>query len=346
MKTIFQIFYSWQADISENKIISKCLEKAVKDLGLKHSKEINIEINIDRNTKNKTGSPDISNTILQKISNSDIFVCDVTLINNTRINRILKGRLTSNPNVLFEFGYAVKNLGWERTIILNNLKYGKSELLPFDIRNHRVTTFNTKSKKHKEELTQTLTYAIGKIIEDYEEIQNRHNVNNFKSHDIEIFEKINQLIPENLLNDSLSCAATSLFTNRYYYQIWDRVKEFYDITENLFIDQEIHNKVTDFISNLEDLNFYCIQKFTREKNIGETMSDVRVSGRKITEEEKFDLLTNERFFAHKDAFQSETWEEADERIFKLQQTINEKVIRIKKSYKDFIMAFKKYRLSD
>ena len=58
MKSNFTIFYSWQSDLKNNSI-QTCIEKAIKEVKRKFEKEINLEINVDRDTRNKSGSPSI-----------------------------------------------------------------------------------------------------------------------------------------------------------------------------------------------------------------------------------------------------------------------------------------------
>ena len=43
-----------------------------------------------------------------------------------------------NPNVMFELGFAVSTLGWNRCIMVSNESYGIIRNAPFDIRNHSI----------------------------------------------------------------------------------------------------------------------------------------------------------------------------------------------------------------
>jgi hypothetical protein len=89
---------------------------------------------LDRDTVGTTGSPDIAQTIFNKIATSSAFVADVSIV--TGVKR--KGKRRSpNPNVLIELGYAVGKLGWHRVILVANTKFGPIEDLPFDIRARR-----------------------------------------------------------------------------------------------------------------------------------------------------------------------------------------------------------------
>jgi len=342
MRSNFTIFFSWQSDISKNRnVIFDCLKKAIKNVKTQLTAQINLEINLDRDTQDQTGSPEISNTILQKISSADIFVSDVTIINNSLISRIVGQRFVSNPNVLFELGYAVNQLGWERIICINNLSCGKLEDLPFDIRNHRTIGYSSYKINYKKELTQTLTLAIKTTIENYESIIENFNSDKLIQHDIRLFEEQDKILPETLLNDSLSSATNSLFSDRYYYSRWDMVIDFYSETKNHFIDSELHEIFTEYLDEVDSFRLFCIQNLTVEKIEGETIRELRMKEREITEDEEYQALINERFFAHKEPFRNETWDDSDKRIWKIQDEFLLRQNKIKELYKKFIVCFTK-----
>lgn len=128
---IISVFYSWQSDLPNkfNRNLIECAtRKAVKSADKKHP----YTFVFDKDTRKEPGSPDIKQTILKKISLCQFMVADVSLV-----NRQDEGRMTPNPNVLFELGYAVHRLGWERIILIYNTSYGRVEELPFDLRPHR-----------------------------------------------------------------------------------------------------------------------------------------------------------------------------------------------------------------
>ena len=155
-----KIFYSWQADLpnpTNRGFILSALEMAVKSI--RNDESIKIEPVIDRDTSGIPGAPDIADTILSKIEKSQIFVADVSIINNND-----SSRKTPNPNVLVELGYAMRTLGPECIIMVMNTAYGKPELLPFDLRMRRVATYemlndekdrSTERKKLASNLEQT-----------------------------------------------------------------------------------------------------------------------------------------------------------------------------------------------
>lgn len=188
MKT-FKVFYSWQSDLPGNtnrNFLDTCINDAVKNC---NSVVDGLEVVADRDTKGITGSPNIAQTIFDKIDECDLFVADVSIINSHlitesdvmddgaldidggtaagRLNDSKKNvfRYTPNPNVLIELGYAVKCLGWERVICFMNTDYGKPNKLPFDLDHQRVTTYslldeNAEKSKVKKTLRSIVTDTI------------------------------------------------------------------------------------------------------------------------------------------------------------------------------------------
>lgn len=151
-----KVFYSWQSDVTEVKdLITKQLRLAESTI-LKDDKLPRIFV--DESTANRAGSPNIPETILEKIRESDIFIADVTIINTDDE----KYRKTPNPNVVFELGYAVSQLGWDRIILLNCNDNGKAEDLPFDFRSHRITPFSLKSNNLQTEIKRAIVEIIEK----------------------------------------------------------------------------------------------------------------------------------------------------------------------------------------
>jgi hypothetical protein len=68
--------------------------------------------------------------------------------------KTMKVRPTSNPNVLVELGFALKSLGPEKIVLVNNLAFGKREELPFDFR-HRYVVGYTLAQNDLEERRET-----------------------------------------------------------------------------------------------------------------------------------------------------------------------------------------------
>lgn len=150
VKAKSSIFYSWQSDLdgkTTRSFIEDPLRRAVK--ALRKDDTLDIEPVIDRDTKDVPGSPDIAKTILDKIGRAQIFVGDVSIINQGA------KRLTPNPNVVYELGYARRALGDEHIIMVMNTAYGAQPDLPFDLRQHRVIGYCLPKEVDDESLSRT-----------------------------------------------------------------------------------------------------------------------------------------------------------------------------------------------
>jgi hypothetical protein len=153
-KNIISVFYSWQSDKdSDRKLIWKALRKLENEFKNKERK-----IQIESDMRGTSGSQDIPNTLFKKISEADLFICDVNLVGLS----IYREGATPNPNVLIELGYAAAKLGWDRIILIMNTKHNKIEELPFDIRHRSVLWYDTDPEK---ELFSKLKIFVKAIIE-------------------------------------------------------------------------------------------------------------------------------------------------------------------------------------
>jgi hypothetical protein len=132
----YTIFYSWQSDLpnaTNRGFIEKSLENAAK--AIRTDDSLKVEPVVDRDILGVPGSPDIGRTILDKIDQAHIFVADISIINRG------ERRLSPNPNVLIELGYAMKALGPDKYLLVMNTAYGIPEELPFDLRMKYVITY-------------------------------------------------------------------------------------------------------------------------------------------------------------------------------------------------------------
>lgn len=171
------VFYSWQTDSDESVnryFIEDCLKRAIRKL----NREDLSDLVIDRDTKNIPGMPDIGHTILEKIAKSAVVVADLTLINPAAVRRPDE-RPVSNPNVLFELGYAFGTLGPQAMVGVVNTTSGEVEELPFDLRPKRLMTYRLAAGDDKAEvrahLVDALAAAIKQCIGDTEDDRIRRN---------------------------------------------------------------------------------------------------------------------------------------------------------------------------
>ena len=136
----FRIFYAWQSDRLAN--LCRSLIRTVLDAAsnqLKDSLAIEdaprrVEVEIDQDTQGEPGSPSVAATIFCKIKKSDAYVADLTF---TSCRESESGAPVPNPNVLLEYGYALRSLGEQRIIAVFNEEFGKCDDLPFDLRHKR-----------------------------------------------------------------------------------------------------------------------------------------------------------------------------------------------------------------
>jgi hypothetical protein len=133
------IFFSWQSDRPKREgrnFIDKCLQEAIKNVSLEieFQEAMRGQIEMDSDTKTVPGSPKIFPTILKKIEKATIFVPDLTFVAMRPNNHPVP-----NPNVLIEYGYALKALGEYRIIAVMNAAYGapSRDTMPFDLIEHR-----------------------------------------------------------------------------------------------------------------------------------------------------------------------------------------------------------------
>lgn len=168
------IFFSWQADqppVVCRNFLERALTKAIESVGqTTEVEQAERELLLDRDTQNVAGFPPIVDTIFSKIDGAAVFVPDFTFV-----AKRADGRPAQNPNVLIEYGWALKALGHERIIPVMNTAYGEpsDETLPFDLRHHRhpiqyhcPADANEETRKSvREKLAKQLQHAIGLVLQ-------------------------------------------------------------------------------------------------------------------------------------------------------------------------------------
>lgn len=132
------VFFSWQAD-TPNSVGRNFVRKALKDACARIADDATVDeahrdLEVDSDTQGVAGQPPIVETILKKIEASRVFVADMTFVAQRP-----DGGSSPNPNVLIEYGYALRALTHQRIICVMNTAYGKPsvEALPFDLRHVR-----------------------------------------------------------------------------------------------------------------------------------------------------------------------------------------------------------------
>lgn len=163
------VFFSWQSD-TPNRVgrsfLKEVLEEVCKGIASDSAVDEALrDLEVDSDTQGEPGQPPIIDTIFKKIDASAVFVGDITLVGSRE-----NGSRVPNPNVLIEYGWALKTLTHQRVIWVMNRAYGEpiGENLPFDLRHaKRPTTYNLPEgaaaelkKSEKQKLVKSLSASI------------------------------------------------------------------------------------------------------------------------------------------------------------------------------------------
>jgi hypothetical protein len=135
MDTI-HLFYSWQSD-TDGDVCRHFIRRALVEASARIEDERGIAVLVDSDTAGVTGTPPVTDTILDKIRVCDIFVADMTFVAATTST---PPKLLPNPNVMAEYGFARSILGNNRILLVMNTAFGPQEELPFDLRAMRFPT--------------------------------------------------------------------------------------------------------------------------------------------------------------------------------------------------------------
>ena len=169
------VFFSWQADtptLTGRNFVERALERAIGRVNdqLEVDEPEREGVVIDKDTKGVAGQPPIVDTIFKKIDAATVFVPDLTFVGMRA-----DGRPTPNPNVLIEYGWALKSLGYNRIVPLMNIAHGAptGDAMPFDMRHLRnpiaydlpPDASDQKKKEEREKLSRLLEEAIQAVFE-------------------------------------------------------------------------------------------------------------------------------------------------------------------------------------
>jgi len=137
MSDVFTVFYSWQSDLSRRHcrdLIRKALDTAADRITGDASVPYSVAVFSD--TQGEPGLCNIPETILRRIREADAMVLDLSFVAQTNPKNG-RTKYCSNPNVLFELGYAFQVLGPERLICVLNEAHGPASNQIFDLAHHR-----------------------------------------------------------------------------------------------------------------------------------------------------------------------------------------------------------------
>lgn len=168
MSAVFTVFLSWQSDTPRRHgrdLVREALDRAADAIGADAS--IPFRVLVQSDTENEPGLCNIPETILRRLRESDAVVSDLSFIASTETKQ---PKYCSNPNVLFELGYAFAEIGPERLICVMNEVHGPTENQIFDLAHHRrpipyeSPKEGEKRSETVESLANTLEFALRETI--------------------------------------------------------------------------------------------------------------------------------------------------------------------------------------
>ncbi len=140
------IFYCWQSDIPGQR---EMIENELKAQALILQEEYGCAIILDRDDYGNAGMSSVSDKLLEKIRNADLFVCDITPVTKFKKQKgkgkKTREKLMPNSNVMFELGYALRCIHPSRIIALANMdgdSWHPGEM-PFDIYHRKYVEFTS-----------------------------------------------------------------------------------------------------------------------------------------------------------------------------------------------------------
>ena len=129
MTRAITLFYAWQDDTDRrfNRFLIRiALQMAT--TAINADAALDVKLKIDSDTEGEPGWAPVTETILRKIRECDIFLPDVSFVSRTAT-----GKLIPNANVMFESGYAMHARTYKAMVPVMNTFYGPPEKLPFDM---------------------------------------------------------------------------------------------------------------------------------------------------------------------------------------------------------------------
>lgn len=257
----FNIFFSWQSDIKDNKNI---IRKGIKDACQKLKQSNGYDINIDEATRNIPGAPKIEDSIKDKINSCDIFIADITPI--TQYN----GKQYPNSNVIFELGFAMRCMEVSRIIIIAKKGSYDANELPFDINHQRFGVFDDRGCNLDYEIKESVNYILDNGKFQYIHFFNDENLSNNIS--------IGKYLPDVFLEDRKFKEYLRCFVAPYtfYTKLYDETTklnfDYYNQVCSLNEKKTFDFSVSSFSNNLQGVNFAdaskktdVIQKYLRDK---------------------------------------------------------------------------------
>ena len=119
------IFYCWQSDIPGQR---EMIREELLAQAYRLEAENDCHVEVDEDTRGVAGMIPIADTVLEKIRNADIFVCDIspvaTIYRKNEEGYDIPGveKKMPNSNVMLELGYALRCMHSSRIIAVANIQ--------------------------------------------------------------------------------------------------------------------------------------------------------------------------------------------------------------------------------
>lgn len=259
------IFYSWQMKTSStvNKdFIERCLSNAARNIANK-GKLKGVTFNIDCDTRNVSGTPNIDNTIDEKINNCNIFLADLTIHHmlsaKKREKLKKKGKdpcAEAAGNVYTEYGQARKIVGNNCIICVANTFFGSFDEQIFDLNHFR------KPIEYNLPINKTISYLLE--LENKKQLSLREKIYKRRfSKKLDAFRTTKESVEKKLvsyLEPAIQEAALyALMEDDKKYQPFHTFAKQNNVARGLFEEGKFKEKETKLISEIENYNFIRIR---------------------------------------------------------------------------------------
>lgn len=139
---------------------------------LDHNSEPAIEL--DKDTQNVQGMPDVFSTICEKIRTCDVYIADISFVGKGAEAQGSKPRRLPNPNVMLELGFAMAISDGKNIITIMDKRTGSRKELPFDLQQRRwPVVIDSKKAETKELAVSELAERLKPFLTPNREITNK-----------------------------------------------------------------------------------------------------------------------------------------------------------------------------
>lgn len=294
-KNKYVIFFSWQMDSPKYENYSY-LNNVLSDSAKVLSKKLEKEIVVSSDSRDEDGGDSIDVAVVRKISLCDYFVADITSVREIEITdaegKVVKKKLIPNPNVMYELGYAVSTLGWNRVILVWNDKCGNKDFAPFDIRNHISLSYYRDEDDKSKNRGLSIIGLLEDKIENYDALVLQGMLSEGRKHDVRKFCETEAIVGERALLDTIERAVVGRCYYAYESGYWDQLIYRYKHNPQCrYIDGELDAAYTDFINQLEvlqrqTLTYFSEVEFTPPREYNDRLFKQRDSYVIFSEHEK------------------------------------------------------------